>query len=103
MQMPLLSAVFGYVLAGQPSLSVNSPSASAGNSANIVVSHSTGSVLAGLQFNLNFDPARGQPNLTQITSTSGATATCSRPGGSLTQFRCIFRQLHRRFSAVVRG
>lgn len=75
---------------GQPSLSVNSPTASAGNIANIVISHNTGLPLAALQFDLSFDPARGQPNLSQITSTSGVTPTCSRPGGSLTQFRCLF-------------
>ena len=70
-----------------PALAVNSPSASPGNSADILVALSNnGSTLASLQFEILFDPTRGTPQTAQASTNAAVNANCSINGMRLVCF-----------------
>lgn len=74
-----------------PSLAVNSPSASAGNSADILVAlTNNGTILASLQFELLFDPARGTPQIAQASTNAAVNANCSISTNRLICFFTLF-------------
>lgn len=74
-----------------PGVAVNSPSASAGNSADILVALSNnGTTLASLQFELLFDPARGTPQIAQASTNAAVNPNCSISTNRLICFFTLF-------------
>lgn len=74
-----------------PGLAVNSPSASAGNSADLLFRlNNNGVTLATLQFELLFDPARGTPQGTQASTDALVSPICNVNGNRLTCILTLF-------------
>lgn len=74
-----------------PGLVVNNPSASAGNSADILVALSNnGTTLASLQFELLFDPTRGTPQVGQASTNAAVNPNCSISTNRLICFFTLF-------------
>ena len=86
-------AIFASLQSAQamPGLAVNSPSASAGNSADVLVSLSNnGVILASMQFELLFDPARATPQVLQASTNAAINPNCSINGSRLICFFTLF-------------
>ncbi|MCB1641897.1 MAG: DUF4832 domain-containing protein [Xanthomonadales bacterium] len=73
-----------------PVLSAGTVTTTAGATVPLSVSFDDGGIgLAGVQFDLSYDPQLGQPNLAQASASNGVAPTCALPASAPGQIRCV--------------